>query len=73
MRAGFRNSPKWGMLLWEGDQMVSWQANDGIKSAVTGPFKQWTFRGVVLCSKFTVSSSTEEVRNCFYDGWSLNA
>ncbi|GMY19521.1 sulfoquinovosidase [Fagus crenata] len=36
MRAGFRNSPKWGMLFWEGDQMVSWQANDGIKSAVTG-------------------------------------
>lgn len=36
MRAGFRNSPKWGMLFWEGDQMVSWQVNDGIKSAVVG-------------------------------------
>ncbi|XP_057947807.1 uncharacterized protein LOC131143487 [Malania oleifera] len=36
MRAGFRDSPKWGMLFWEGDQMVSWQANDGIKSAVIG-------------------------------------
>ncbi|XP_010263325.1 PREDICTED: uncharacterized protein LOC104601619 [Nelumbo nucifera] len=36
MRAGFRESPKWGMLFWEGDQMVSWQANDGIKSAVVG-------------------------------------
>lgn len=36
MRAGFRNSPKWGMLFWEGDQMVSWQANDGIKSTVVG-------------------------------------
>ncbi|PSS15735.1 Sulfoquinovosidase [Actinidia chinensis var. chinensis] len=36
MRAGFRNSPKWGMLFWEGDQMVSWQAHDGIKSAVVG-------------------------------------
>ncbi|KAK9268614.1 hypothetical protein L1049_000371 [Liquidambar formosana] len=34
MRAGFRDSPKWGMLFWERDQMVSWQANDGIKSAV---------------------------------------
>ncbi|KAB2046814.1 hypothetical protein ES319_A13G001600v1 [Gossypium barbadense] len=34
MRAGFRDSPKWGMLFWEGDQMVSWQANDGIKSSV---------------------------------------
>ncbi|XP_007028357.2 PREDICTED: sulfoquinovosidase [Theobroma cacao] len=36
MRAGFRNSPRWGMLFWEGDQMVSWQANDGIKSSVVG-------------------------------------
>ncbi|KAF3442148.1 hypothetical protein FNV43_RR16064 [Rhamnella rubrinervis] len=36
MRAGFRDSPKWGMLFWEGDQMVSWQTNDGIKSAVVG-------------------------------------
>ena len=36
MRAGFRNSPKWAMLFWEGDQMVSWQANDGIKSSVVG-------------------------------------
>lgn len=36
MRAGFRGSPKWAMLFWEGDQMVSWQANDGIKSAVVG-------------------------------------
>ncbi|XP_076937953.1 uncharacterized protein LOC143605876, partial [Bidens hawaiensis] len=36
MRAGFRNSPKWAMLFWEGDQMVSWQANDGIKRAVVG-------------------------------------
>lgn len=36
MRAGFRGSPKWVSLFWEGDQMVSWQANDGIKSAVVG-------------------------------------
>ncbi|XP_074556969.1 uncharacterized protein LOC141812916 [Curcuma longa] len=36
MRAGFRGNPKWAMLFWEGDQMVSWQANDGIKSSVTG-------------------------------------
>ncbi|KAL7097725.1 hypothetical protein ACP275_10G161300 [Erythranthe tilingii] len=36
MRAGFRESPKWASLFWEGDQMVSWQANDGIKSAVLG-------------------------------------
>ncbi|EPS69986.1 hypothetical protein M569_04774 [Genlisea aurea] len=36
MRSGFRNSPKWTSLFWEGDQMVSWGANDGIKSAVIG-------------------------------------
>ncbi|KAL9232641.1 hypothetical protein vseg_007726 [Gypsophila vaccaria] len=36
MRAGFRDSPRWGMLFWEGDQMVSWQTNDGIKSSVVG-------------------------------------
>ncbi|XP_074320564.1 uncharacterized protein LOC141657287 [Silene latifolia] len=36
MRAGFRDSPKWAMLFWEGDQMVSWQTNDGIKSSVVG-------------------------------------
>ncbi|XP_077226492.1 uncharacterized protein LOC143859726 isoform X2 [Tasmannia lanceolata] len=36
MRAGFRDSPKWVTLFWEGDQMVSWQKNDGIKSAVGG-------------------------------------
>ncbi|OWM85481.1 hypothetical protein CDL15_Pgr019105 [Punica granatum] len=36
VRAGFRDSPKWAMLFWEGDQMVSWQTNDGIKSAVVG-------------------------------------
>uniref|UniRef100_A0A1D1Y4N6 Alpha-glucosidase yihQ n=1 Tax=Anthurium amnicola TaxID=1678845 RepID=A0A1D1Y4N6_9ARAE len=36
MRAGFRDSPKWGMLFWEGDQMASWQINDGIKSSVVG-------------------------------------
>lgn len=36
MRAGFRNSPKWAMLFWEGDQMVSWQANDGKESSVVG-------------------------------------
>ncbi|XXG52757.1 hypothetical protein AAC387_Pa03g0989 [Persea americana] len=36
VRAGFRDSPKWATLFWEGDQMVSWQNNDGIKSAVVG-------------------------------------
>lgn len=36
MRAGYRGSPRSATLFWEGDQMVSWGANDGIKSAVTG-------------------------------------
>nr|GMC79330.1 putative alpha-xylosidase 2 [Ipomoea batatas] len=36
MRSGYRNSPRWAMLFWEGDQMVSWQTNDGIKSSVVG-------------------------------------
>uniref|UniRef100_A0ACD5VXA3 Uncharacterized protein n=1 Tax=Avena sativa TaxID=4498 RepID=A0ACD5VXA3_AVESA len=36
VRAGFRESSRWAMLFWEGDQMVSWQANDGIKSSVLG-------------------------------------
>ncbi|PHU22386.1 hypothetical protein BC332_07493 [Capsicum chinense] len=36
MRAGYRDTTKWAMLFWEGDQMVSWQKNDGIKSAVVG-------------------------------------
>ena len=36
MRAGFRETPKWATLFWEGDQMTSWQRNDGIKSAIVG-------------------------------------
>ena len=36
MRAGYTHSPKYSTLFWEGDQMVSWDRNDGIKSAVTG-------------------------------------
>jgi hypothetical protein len=35
MRAGYRGSPRWATLFWAGDQMVSWQRHDGIKSAVT--------------------------------------
>eukprot|EP00850_Spirogloea_muscicola_P019883 SM000201S05939 [mRNA] locus=s201:244976:249625:- [translate_table: standard] len=36
VRSGFRKSPQSATLFWEGDQMVSWQRHDGIKSAVTG-------------------------------------
>ncbi|PKN93816.1 MAG: alpha-glucosidase [Chloroflexi bacterium HGW-Chloroflexi-6] len=35
-RAGYSNSTRYATLFWAGDQMVSWSAQDGIKSAVTG-------------------------------------
>eukprot|EP00850_Spirogloea_muscicola_P006798 SM000033S12319 [mRNA] locus=s33:178670:180364:+ [translate_table: standard] len=35
MRSGYRGSPRHCTLFWAGDQMVSWQRHDGIKSAVT--------------------------------------
>ncbi|MCG2788012.1 MAG: alpha-glucosidase [Anaerolineae bacterium] len=35
-RAGYTNSVRFSTLFWAGDQMVSWSAEDGIKSAVTG-------------------------------------
>ncbi len=35
-RAGFTQSPAYSTLFWEGDQLVSWDAQDGIQSAVTG-------------------------------------
>lgn len=35
-RAGYTNSARLATLFWAGDQMVSWSAEDGIKSAVTG-------------------------------------
>ncbi|MCO5602466.1 hypothetical protein L7F22_056598 [Adiantum nelumboides] len=36
MRSAYTKSPRWATLFWEGDQMVSWQRHDGIKSAVVG-------------------------------------
>jgi len=35
-RAAFQHSPAYSTLFWEGDQLVSWDRFDGIKSAVTG-------------------------------------
>lgn len=35
-RAGFTNSTRYSTLFWEGDQLVSWDKYDGIKSAVVG-------------------------------------
>ncbi len=35
-RAAFSGSSAYSTLFWEGDQLVSWDKNDGIKSAVIG-------------------------------------
>jgi alpha-glucosidase len=35
-RAAYSGSPQYATLFWEGDQLVDWSAEDGIKSAVTG-------------------------------------
>jgi alpha-glucosidase len=35
-RSGYTRSPRYGTLFWIGDQLVSWDEHDGIKSAVTG-------------------------------------
>ncbi len=36
LRAGYTRSPQHATLFWLGDQLVSWDACDGIKTAVTG-------------------------------------
>jgi alpha-glucosidase (family GH31 glycosyl hydrolase) len=35
-RSGYSKSPRYSTLFWLGDQLVSWDEHDGIKSAVTG-------------------------------------
>jgi alpha-glucosidase len=35
-RAGFTRSPRYSTLFWLGDQLVSWDHHDGIKTAVIG-------------------------------------
>ena len=35
-RSAFTQSPKYSRLFWLGDQLVSWDEHDGIKTAVTG-------------------------------------
>jgi alpha-glucosidase len=35
-RAAYRHSPGYATLFWLGDQLVSWDEHDGIKTAVTG-------------------------------------
>ena len=34
-RSGFSKSPKYAGLFWQGDQMVTWDEHDGIKTAIT--------------------------------------
>lgn len=36
MRSGYRQSPRDTTLFWLGDQLVSWDAHDGLKTAVIG-------------------------------------
>ncbi len=35
-RSGYTQSPRYSTLFWLGDQLVTWDAHDGIKTAVTG-------------------------------------
>lgn len=35
-RSAYRSSPRYTTLCWLGDQLVTWDAHDGIKTAVTG-------------------------------------
>ena len=35
-RSGYTRSPAYSSLFWLGDQLVSWEGDDGIKTAVTG-------------------------------------
>ncbi len=36
MRSGYRESPRYTTLFWVGDQLVSWDRHDGIKTSVIG-------------------------------------
>ncbi len=36
LRSGFTLSPRWAPLFWQGDQTVSWDGHDGLRSAVMG-------------------------------------
>lgn len=36
MRAAYTRSPRYASLFWLGDQLVSWDASDGLASAITG-------------------------------------
>ncbi|MEA3222836.1 MAG: alpha-glucosidase [Thermodesulfobacteriota bacterium] len=36
MRSGFTKSPGLSALFWEGDQLVTWDEHDGLKSAIKG-------------------------------------
>ncbi len=40
MRSGYTKSPGLADLFWAGDQLVTWDAYDGIKTAVIAPVEQ---------------------------------
>jgi alpha-glucosidase len=35
-RSGHLQTPRWSMLLWQGDQLTTWDEYDGLRSAVRG-------------------------------------
>jgi alpha-glucosidase len=36
LRCGFTRSPRYAPMFWLGDQMVTWDEHDGLKSSITG-------------------------------------
>ena len=36
MRSAWTQSPRYAPVFWLGDQLVSWDSNDGLRSALTG-------------------------------------
>lgn len=36
LRSGFSQSPRWAPFFWQGDQTVTWDGQDGLRSAVQG-------------------------------------
>ena len=46
-RSGFSRTPRWAMLLWEGDQLTTWDKYDGMVSALRG-LLNGGFSGIAL-------------------------
>jgi alpha-glucosidase (family GH31 glycosyl hydrolase) len=39
MRSAWIQSPRFAPVFWLGDQLVSWDSNDGLRSALTGMYR----------------------------------